>query len=55
MIAASYEDLVNQLGMVKAEWDYLEENSIVLILQVIALCLIAFAAPFRLGKSINDF
>lgn len=55
VLAGSYSDLVKQLGQVKAEWDYLEENSVVLILQVIALCLIAFAAPFRLGKSINDF
>lgn len=55
VLAQTYSDLVKQLGRVKAEWDYLEENSTVLILQVIALCLIAFAAPFRLGKSINDF
>lgn len=55
VLAGTYSDLIKQLGRVKAEWDYLEENSIVLILQVVALCLIAFAAPFRLGKSINDF
>jgi hypothetical protein len=55
VLAGTYSNLIKQLGRVKAEWDYLEENSIVLIVQVIALCLIAFAAPFRLGKSINDF
>lgn len=55
VLAGTYSDLIKQLGRVKAEWDYLEENSLVLILQVMALCLIAFAAPFRLGKSINDF
>lgn len=55
VLAGTYSNLIKQLGRVKAEWDYLEENSIVLILQVIALCMIAFAAPFRLGTSINDF
>ena len=55
VLAGNYSDLIKQLARVKAEWDYLEENSLVLILQVVALCLIAFAAPFRLGKSINDF
>lgn len=55
VLAGTYADLIKQLGQVKAEWDYLEENSIVLILQVIALCLIAFAAPFQLGKTIDDF
>ena len=55
VISETYEDLVGTLGRVKAEWDYLQANSVVLILQVIALCLIAFAAPFRLGKSFNDF
>jgi hypothetical protein len=55
VLAGTYSDLIKQLGRVKAEWDYLEQNSIVLLLQVVALCMIAFAAPFRLGKSINDF
>ena len=55
VISETYEDLVATLGRVKAEWDYLQANSIVLILQVIALCLIAFAAPFRMGKSFTDF
>ncbi len=55
VIANTYDELIDQLGRVKAEWDYLESNSTVLILQMIALCLIAFAAPFRLGKSLNDF
>ena len=55
VISETYEDLVATLGRVKAEWDYLQANSVVLLLQVIALCLIAFAAPFRLGKSFNDF
>jgi hypothetical protein len=55
VLAGTYSDLIKQLGRVKAEWDYLEENSIVLILQVVALCLIAFAAPFQVGKAIDDF
>jgi hypothetical protein len=55
VIATTYDELIDQLARVKTEWDYLEANSLVLILQVLALCLIAFAAPFRLGKSLNDF
>jgi hypothetical protein len=54
VLATTYDELIDQLGRVKAEWDYLEANSLVLHLQVLALCLIAFAAPFRLGKSLND-
>jgi hypothetical protein len=54
VLATTYDELIDQLGRVKAEWDYLEANSLVLTLQVLALCLIAFAAPFRLGKSLND-
>jgi hypothetical protein len=54
VISETYEDLVATLGRVKAEWDYLQANSVVLILQVLALCLIAFAAPFRLGRSFTD-
>ena len=55
VISGTYEDLVATLGRVKSEWDFLQANSVVLILQVLALCLIAFAAPFRLGRSFNDF
>jgi hypothetical protein len=55
VIANTYDDLIDQLGRVKAEWDYLQANSLVLTLQVLALCMISFAAPFRLGKSLNDF
>lgn len=55
VLSETYEDLVATLGRVKAEWDYLQANSVVLLLQVLALCLIAFAAPFRLGRSFNDF
>ncbi len=54
VISVTYEDLVATLGRVKAEWDYLQANSVVLLLQVLALCLIAFAAPFRLGRSFTD-
>lgn len=54
VLSETYEDLVTTLGRVKAEWDYLQANSVVLLLQVMALCLIAFAAPFRLGRSFSD-
>ena len=54
VLSETYENLVATLGRVKAEWDYLQANSVVLLLQVVALCLIAFAAPFRLGRSFSD-
>ncbi|MCB2137371.1 MAG: hypothetical protein KDE08_15755, partial [Rhodobacteraceae bacterium] len=52
VIATSYEDLIAQVGELKEEWDYLQANAPILTFQVIALCLVAFAAPFRLGRSV---
>ncbi|MCU9849647.1 hypothetical protein OEZ60_16730 [Defluviimonas sp. WL0024] len=52
VIASAYEELIDQLRRLKAEWEFLQENSQILTLQVIALCLVAFAAPFRLGRSV---
>ena len=52
VIASTYEELIEQVGRLKTEWEYLQGNSQILTLQVIALCLVAFAAPFRLGRSI---
>lgn len=55
VLATAYETLIDQLERLKVEWDYLQANSVVLLLQLFAVCCIAFAAPFRLGKSFNDF
>ena len=54
ILAMAYDDLVEQVGKLKDEWEYLQDNAHILILQVIALCLVSFAAPFRLGKSVVE-
>ncbi|WP_347310457.1 hypothetical protein [Defluviimonas sp. SAOS-178_SWC] len=54
VIARSYEELIEEVMHLGAEWDYLQSRSGILTLQVLALCLVAFAAPFRLGKSVVD-
>ncbi|WP_306112986.1 MULTISPECIES: hypothetical protein [unclassified Roseovarius] len=54
IIAQSYSDLIRHVGKLKEEWEFLQANSHILALQIIALCLVSFAAPFRLGKSIVE-
>ena len=54
IIAQSYDELIAQVGKLKDEWEFLQANSHILVLQIIALCLVSFAAPFRLGKSIIE-
>nr|WP_302477296.1 hypothetical protein [Ruegeria atlantica] len=54
ILAQSYDDLVEQVGKLKDEWEYLQANAHILVLQIIALCLVSFAAPFRLGKSVVE-
>ncbi len=54
ILAQSYDDLIDQVGKLKDEWEYLQANAHILVLQIIALCLVSFAAPFRLGKSLVE-
>ena len=54
VLALAYDHLISQVANLKSEWELLRDNAHILLLQVIALCLVAFAAPFRLGKSIKD-
>lgn len=54
IIARSYDELVEHVGKLKDEWEYLQDNAHILMLQIIALCLVSFAAPFRLGKSLVE-
>lgn len=54
ILAMSYDDLITQVGRLKDEWEFLQDNSGILLMQIIALCMVSFAAPFRLGKSIVD-
>ena len=54
ILAQSYTRLIEQVAKLKQEWEFLQANSHILVLQIFALCLVSFAAPFRLGKSIVD-
>ncbi len=54
ILAQSYSALIQHVGKLKEEWEFLQANSHILALQIIALCLVSFAAPFRLGKSIVE-
>ncbi|MDI3335302.1 hypothetical protein QKW60_02690 [Defluviimonas aestuarii] len=54
VIAKAYEDLIGEVMHLRDEWQVLEDSAGILTLQILALCLVAFAAPFRLGKSIVD-
>lgn len=54
ILAQSYDDLIEQVGKLQDEWEYLQANAHILVLQIVALCLVSFAAPFRLGKSIVE-
>ncbi|OED50271.1 hypothetical protein AB838_02685 [Rhodobacteraceae bacterium (ex Bugula neritina AB1)] len=54
IIARAYDGLIAHVSKLKDEWEYLQANAHILVLQIIALCLVSFAAPFRLGKSIVE-
>ncbi|KUJ85583.1 hypothetical protein AVO45_00895 [Ruegeria marisrubri] len=54
ILAQSYDDLIEQVGKLKTEWEYLQANARILAYQVLALCLVSFAAPFRLGRSLVE-
>lgn len=54
VLALSYERLIDEVMALRKEWQVLQDNSLILTIQVLALCLVAFAAPFRLGKSFSD-
>lgn len=54
VLALTYRDLIDTLRRVKADWDFLQRNSLFVLFQVISLSLISLAAPFRLGKTLVD-
>lgn len=54
ILAQSYDALIEQVGRLKSEWEYLQASRHILILQILALCVVSFAAPFRLGKSLVE-
>ena len=55
VLATSYETLISQVSRLKDEWEFLQANAGILLLQIIAIGMVAFAAPFRLGKSLAEF
>ena len=54
ILGRAYTDLIDEVAQLKTEWEVLQANSGILFFQIIALCLVAFAAPFRLGKSLAE-
>lgn len=54
VLAQTYDNLITQVRALKSEWEYLQDRAWILLLQILALCLVSFAAPFRLGKSIIE-
>jgi len=54
ILARSYESLIDQIRRLQQEWRYIESRAWLLMLKVVAICLVAFAAPFRLGRAIAD-
>ncbi|MEP2534060.1 hypothetical protein [Shimia sp.] len=52
VLALSYDTLIKQVGQLRNDWVLLQDNRYLLTIQFIAICLVAFAAPFRVGKSI---
>lgn len=54
ILAQSYDRLIAQISKLSEEWAVLQDNAFILVLQILSLSLVSFAAPFRLGKSIIE-
>ncbi len=54
VLAKGYDTLIARTRRLKQEWEFLQARSWVLLVQILAICLVSFAAPFRLGKSIAE-
>lgn len=54
VLALTYRDLIEALERLKRDWEFLQSNSLFVMFQILALSLIAIAAPFRLGKSLVE-
>ncbi|CUH53337.1 hypothetical protein [Shimia marina] len=53
VLALTYDALIAEIESLRRAWDVLQSGRALLILQSIAVCLVAFAAPFRLGRTID--
>lgn len=54
VLALTYDTLIDEITALRDAWTTLQSGKALLILQIIALCLVAFAAPFRLGRTIDS-
>ncbi|MEQ9257618.1 MAG: hypothetical protein RIG84_00825 [Roseovarius sp.] len=54
ILARSYEGLITEITRLKAEWERLQATAWILAVQILAISMVAFAAPFRLGKAVAD-
>lgn len=54
VLALTYRDLIDALQRLKRDWEFLQRNSLFVLFQILALSLVAIAAPFRLGKSLVE-
>ena len=54
VLALTYDTLIADITALREAWQRLQSGRALLILQIIALCLVAFAAPFRLGRTIDS-
>lgn len=53
VLALTYDALIEDVSALRAAWEVLQSGRALLILQFVAICLVAFAAPFRLGRTID--
>ncbi len=54
VLALSYDTLIADITALQDAWHRLQSGKALLVLQVLALCLVAFATPFRLGRTIDS-
>ncbi|MBO9472472.1 hypothetical protein J7413_02880 [Shimia sp. R10_1] len=53
VLALTYDALIEDVSALREAWEVLQSGRALLILQFVAICLVAFAAPFRLGRTID--
>lgn len=53
VLALTYDALISDVSALRDAWEVLQSGRALLILQFVAICLVAFAAPFRLGRTID--
>lgn len=54
ILARSYASLVDEIRVLQRDWAYIKRRAWLLSLKIVAICLVSFAAPFRLGRAIAN-